>query len=139
MEVQIRITAPGKHLIAEGYVRQGKSLWVSEANAHQYVNVLHIAEYFGAAELTPPPAGPGETKPAGPGETKPAGPAEKKSSGDAPHGPATDSQSSNVAGTVQSSFLSGAGQASATRTSRGSRHGAPVERPPASGSGESSR
>lgn len=126
--VHLRITAAGKHLLAEGYMRQGMTFWAARANAEIYINTLHIAEPIGG------PAAPSEHKPAGPGETKPAAPAEKKSSTAGRGGRSTASQASNVAGLVQSSFLSQAAPASQSTTSEPSSAGAPPD-----GNGESSQ
>ena len=88
--VQVRITAPGKHMIPEGYVRQGQVLWVSSANAENYINKFKIAEPVGAG--------------IGPSETKPTEAAEKKVSvGGNQAGRSTDSVKSNEPGQEQSS------------------------------------
>lgn len=59
--VQVRITAPGKHFIPEGYVRQGQVLWVRRDRAEILINKQRIAASV---------AGPSETKPGGPTEGK---------------------------------------------------------------------
>lgn len=106
--VQVRITAPGKMFIPEGYVRHGQVLWVRRDRAEVMINKQQIAE--------PAAIGPTETKPAGPTE-------KKESAGDAPASPSTDSAKSPESGMVESSSLSPAGQASTPSSS-----GAPKKR-----------
>ena len=93
--VQVRITAPGKHMIPEGYVRQGQVLWVSSANAENYINKFKIAEPVGAGI---------DIQDVGPSETKPAEAAEKKESvGGNQAGRSTDLATSNEPGQERSS------------------------------------
>lgn len=88
--VQVRITAPGKHFIPEGYVRQGQVLWVRSDRADTLINKQRIAE--------PAAVGPTEAKPAAPKENKAHADAGQDSR-------STDSAKSSEAGTVQSSSV----------------------------------
>ena len=89
--VQVRITAPGKHFIPEGYVRTGQVLWVSRERADTLINKQRIAE--------PAAAGPTEAKPAAPTENK------ARAGGD-PASLSIDSAKSSADGMLESSSAS---------------------------------
>lgn len=116
MADQIQLRSKGRHIIAEGRMRDGSTFWTSPANARLYID-QGIAEPVGS--------GPAETQRAGPTETKPAEPAEKKSSAAAPDGLSTGSaKSSGSATTAAPSSASPGGQASRGSTARSSKRGA---------------
>ena len=93
-QVQIRITKPGKHFIAEGYVRQGQVLWVSQDTADRYINKEGLAEPAAAQ--------------AGPTEFKEG----NESAGDDPATRSTGLAKSSEDGTVRQSSVSQADRVS---------------------------
>lgn len=103
--VQVRITAPGKHFIPEGYVRMGQTLWVTRERAEVLINKQRIASSV-----------------MGPSETKPGGPSEGKASADAGQPTSsTDSASSLEHGTVRQSSVSQAARVSSEGTAASSK------------------
>lgn len=129
--VQLRVTRPGNHHIAEGLVRgpkgarKGDAFWAPRSRAtnkekNGYVDI-GFAEPIGAG------VAPGEASQPGPAEASLGGPDEKKSSSAAPAGPSIASPKSGEGGTVRQSFLSEADRASIGRRSGSSNAGGTEE------------